>query len=287
MIYLLLSIFFSVVSVSFFKLFEHYKVKTFNAIAVNYLSCFALGNFLSNENILTEGVWQEPWVLYAIILGVLFISIFYTIGKTSQLMGMSVSMVSAKLSVVIPVFIAVFFFNETFNLIKLSGVITSLVAVVLISLGKEASQGKSFWVLPLIVFLGSGLIDSLLNYIDMHFIPPADAATVITTVFGIAGILGIIVLLLNAIRNRNKSILLKKEIFWGIALGIPNYFSMYFLLKTIGHYQEASFIFPINNIAIAGLSTLVSYRIFKENLTKHNIVGLLLAFVSILILSFR
>jgi uncharacterized membrane protein len=62
---------------------------------------------------------------------------------------------------------------------------------------------------------------------------------------------------------------------------------MYFLLKTIGHYQEASFIFPINNIAIAGLSTLVSYRVFKENLTKHNIVGLLLAFVSILILSFR
>lgn len=287
MIYLLLSIFFSVVSVSFFKLFEQFQVKTFNAIVVNYISCFTLGNILSNKTVLTMNVYKEPWFWFAIILGVLFISIFYTIGKTSQLMGISVSMVSAKLSVVIPVFIAVFLLDEKFNIIKLSGIVISLVSVVLISLGKETSQGKSFWILPLIVFLGSGLIDSLLNYIDIHFIPPADAATVITTVFGIAGMFGMTILLLNAIRSRDKSILLKKELLWGFALGIPNYFSMYFLLKTIGHYQEASFIFPINNIAIAGLSTLVSYMVFKENLTKLNIVGLLLAFISIVLLSFR
>ncbi len=287
MMYLLLSIFFSVVSVSFFKLFDRYQVKTFPAIAVNYLACFALGNLLAKHPVMFMEWWNEPWIIYAAILGILFISIFYAIGKTSQIMGISVSMVAAKLSVVIPVFIAVFFLDEHINFIKIAGVVLSLIAVVLISLGKEAHQDKKLWILPLLVFFGSGCIDALLNHIEVHFIPPADAGMVITTVFGMAGIIRMVVLGFNTIRNTHSPILHLREVVWGIALGITNYFSMYFLLKTIGYYQEASFIFPLNNIAIAGLSTLVSFLAFKEKLSLVNILGLLLAFISILLLSFR
>jgi uncharacterized membrane protein len=61
---------------------------------------------------------------------------------------------------------------------------------------------------------------------------------------------------------------------------------MFFLVKTLQYYQEASVVFPINNIGIAGLSTLVSFVFFKESLNKHNKWGLLLAAIAMIILSF-
>jgi uncharacterized membrane protein len=77
----------------------------------------------------------------------------------------------------------------------------------------------------------------------------------------------------------------KKAILWGVLLGIPNYFSMYFLVKTLGVFP-ASYIFPINNIGIVALSTIIALLAFKEQLNKKNILGLGLAIIAILLISF-
>ena len=76
-----------------------------------------------------------------------------------------------------------------------------------------------------------------------------------------------------------------KSIGWGIALGIPNYMCMYFLLKTLGAFTEASIVLPINNIGIVMASTLTGVFVFKEHLSTFNKIGLMLAIASIVILS--
>jgi drug/metabolite transporter (DMT)-like permease len=282
MIYLLLSVFLSVLTVSYFKLFERYNVHTFQAIMVNYATCVIVGNLFSSSPVILRSFWAEPWFIYTLILGILFISIFYSIGLTSQKMGLSVSMVAAKLSVVIPVGIAFLFHGEKLDVFKVAGILLSLVSVFLIS-KKEGEQtlqkGKMLWLLPLIVFLGSGIIDTNLKFMQRTFIPPADAGDILSTIFLVALCTGSVVLLIRKERFQLKSV------WWGIALGIPNYFCMYFLVKTLEQF-DASFIFPLNNIAIVVCSTLASMMFFHEKLSRFNWMGFALAIVSILMISF-
>ena len=78
-----------------------------------------------------------------------------------------------------------------------------------------------------------------------------------------------------------------KSIQAGILLGVPNYFSIYFLLKAIGSYSESSaLVFGLNNIGIVILSTLLSMLIFKETLSRGNKIGIAMALLSIVLIAY-
>jgi drug/metabolite transporter (DMT)-like permease len=284
MIYLLLSILTSVIVVAYFKLFDKYNVNTFEAIVVNYLVCATMGNLLAETPGITTAFWNEDWFKYTLILGFLFISVFYSIAQTAQKIGVSVSMVAAKLSVAIPVIFALFIHNETLGVLKVAGILVSLVAVYFISQNSSSKNNNaSLWYLPLYVFLGSGLIDTILNHINKTYIPPFNTNHILSFVFLTAFVLGALLLVYQLVSA--KKMLSIKSIGWGIALGIPNYMCMYFLLKTLGAFTEASIVLPINNIGIVMASTLTGVFVFKEHLSTFNKIGLMLAIASIVILS--
>ncbi|MBC7383518.1 MAG: EamA family transporter [Bacteroidia bacterium] len=284
MIYLFLSILFSTITVSMFKVFERKGVDTFQAIVINYIICSLIGNMLAPHTIITQQVWLQPWFIYALALGFLFITIFNFIGQTAQKLGVSVSMVAAKLSVAVPVIFAVVLYHEPVGSAKIAGILVSMLAVYFISRkNNEATHTeKKLWHLPMIVFVGSGCIDSLLNYVEQTFIPPTDADTVISTVFTIAFLLGSIYMIYLIGSGKKKFAF--KNVVWGIILGVPNYFSMYFLVKTLEQFH-GSYIFPLNNIGIVAASTVVAVLVFNEKLSAKNKAGLALAFLSIVLIS--
>ena len=77
-----------------------------------------------------------------------------------------------------------------------------------------------------------------------------------------------------------------RNILGGIALGIPNYFSIYFLLKALqNEYLTSASIFTINNVAIVLLSTFLGILLFKEKISAKNWGGILLAVTSILLVA--
>ena len=286
MIYLILSILFSVITVSFFKLFEKYRVHTFSAIVLNYISCVILGNVTGEHAVSLTPFYNEPWFLYTLILGALFISIFMCIGLTAQKLGVSVSMLAAKLSVVVPVAVAFFMYDESVTALKLTGIVLSLAAVYLISKKDDVMHVHPLYILlPVAVFAGSGMIDTLLKHVEKTYIPPADATSIVTTVFLMAALWGSAAWMFMKLSG-NAFPLSKKEVMWGLALGLPNYFSMYFLVRTLSHFSEASRIFPINNIGIAAATTLVGVLVFREKISRLNFAGILLAVIAILLISF-
>ncbi len=258
-------------------------------IIFNYITCAVLGNIFTSETpVILTNFYQQGWFPYTILLGFLFISIFFAIGETSQKMGVSVSMVSAKLSVVIPILFALIFFNESLTFFQIIGIGLSLFAVYFISRKHNdgSTKTKNLWVLPTIVFIGSGIIDTTLNFIQKQFIPAVSEAYIITTVFSIAFIVGAFFLTYLVVFKNEKIAL--KNVYWGIFLGIPNYFSMLFLVKTLSYFPNASAtIFPINNIGIVALSTLVSVWFFKEKLNNKNIIGLVFSLLAIVLISIK
>ena len=76
-----------------------------------------------------------------------------------------------------------------------------------------------------------------------------------------------------------------KSILGGVLLGVPNYFSIVYLLKALStEGMESSTAFTLNNVGIVILSTLFGLFIFKEKLISKNWFGIIIAIVSIILI---
>ena len=79
MIYLLLSILCSTAIYAIFSLFARYRVDTFQAIVVNYFVASSFGFLYIRANGGGDYQFNEPWIMNAALVGILFISLFYFI----------------------------------------------------------------------------------------------------------------------------------------------------------------------------------------------------------------
>lgn len=286
MIYLLLSILFTTSLFVIFKYYGIYKIDTIKAIVVNYYVAFSLGFVFAERSFSVIEIPQQPWFLGSLVLGALFVLIFFVMALTSQRNGVSVASVSGKMSVVVPILFGVFLYNESVTFLKITGIVIALIAVYLASVKEEKNKVSEAGVLfPILLFLGSGTIDTVLKYVQVNFVPKGDVSIFSGSLFGIAAVFGTLILLVKTIKKPEKFGL--KNIFAGIILGVPNYFSIVFLIKALQTEGfESSVLFTINNVAIVVVSTLVGLLVFREKFSVKNKIGVALAIVGILMVTF-
>lgn len=287
MIYLLLSILSSTVIFVVFRLYKKYGVNTLQAIIVNYFIACIVGFFGYIESVddLVR-IPSESWFLGTVFLGAMFITVFNLAAITTQRSGLSVVSVATKMSVAIPVFFGIFIYNESLGFLKVTGIILALAAVYLSSTKtkKGISIKKENLIFPLLVFVGSGIIDTTINYLENFYVSETDVGLFSSSIFGIAGIIGITILIGQAVLGKLK--ITWKNIAGGIALGIPNYFSIYFLVMALRSPGfENSVIFTLNHVGIVLASTILGIVLFKEVLLKKNWIGIALAVISIILVA--
>lgn len=286
MIYLLLSVLSSTIIFVVFRLYTKFGVNTLQAIIVNYFIACAVGFFGYIKGSDLTAVPSEKWFPGALMLGGLFITVFNLAAVTTQKSGLSVVAVATKMSVAIPVFFGIFLYNESTGFFKLFGILLALIAVYLTSIKtKEGLSIKSRnLIFPLLVFLGSGIIDTSLKFLETSYVSETDVGLFSSTIFATAGIIGIVILMIQAFMGKLKITL--RNILGGIALGIPNYYSIYFLVMALrSNGLESSTIFTINHVAIVTLSTLTGILLFQEKLLRKNWIGLALAVISIILVA--
>ncbi|WP_298896992.1 DMT family transporter [uncultured Psychroserpens sp.] len=285
MIYLLLSIAASTGIFILFKLFNTYRINTLQAIVVNYLTACLFGLWIYDEPIIIKDIIRSEWIYGAVGLGFLFIAVFNIMALTAQRNGLSVASVAAKMSVIIPVIFGIYVYNEGVGFQKISGIILALVAVYLASVKPKTSDNitKGLW-LPLLLFIGTGVIDTSIKYVETTYLPENGIPIFSATIFSFAFCIGAILLCIKSAKSLEKFQL--KTILGGAILGIINYFSIYYLLKALNHENlESSTLFTINNVAIVMVSTLLGVYIFKEKISKMNWIGIALAIISIVIVT--
>lgn len=285
--YLILSVLFSGIVVILFKYFDKYKVNTFQAIVINYAVCFLMGAYYTGHAFSEQLTVQQSWLPWAALLGILFITVFNAIGWVAQKVSVATSMVAAKMSVIIPLLFAVWILGESMNLMKLSGILLSLAALYFV-IGRNDQvheKGFSVYFYPVLVFIGSGAIDTTMKFLEVNYLHQVQVDMVLTVVFGMAFVAGVLFLFRNILLYKEQVKL--RHILAGIVLGIPNYFSMYFLFRTLNYPGfPATLVFPVNNIAIVLFSTLLAILLFRERPTWRVYVGLAMAVVSIAVISF-
>lgn len=287
MIYLILSISCSTIIFVLFRLFARYKVSNLQAIVGNYFVAGALGwtPYITHSDVPHPASWNY----WPILIGVLFITLFQLMARVTQERGVNAVSVTVKMSVMIPILFGIFLYGEVLTWLNGLGIILALLAVYLINAGKKNEKTKAN--LPkysllgaIVLFLGSGLLDALLNVVKEDYVLPRDLSAFTSTTFATAGILGSVWVLVRIYVMRNLQWNWRSWI-WGFVLGIPNFGSIYFLLEALNGNLPSAILFPINNVGVVGLSALVAFTVFSEKITFRKISGLTVAALAIILMS--
>lgn len=292
MLYLLGSILFTSYLTLAFKMCEKYKVNIFQAIVFNYLTCVITGSFVNGSFPVNAEVMHTPWFKWACVMGVLFVSIFNIVGITAQKIGVAVTSVANKLSLIIPVVLSVYLYGESVQGWKLAGVLLALVAVVLTcyqskeqNASKDVTHKKWEYALPFILFIGSGLLDALINHVQKTYVTEENKNAYLISGFLSAAVIGSLALTIQYIIGRQKFAF--KNLAAGIMIGIPNYFSIWCLVRFLksSPWQSSASI-PVNNMGIVLFSSLVAWLLFKEKLSRINWGGIVLSLIAIYLIAF-
>lgn len=274
MTYLLLSILASVALFILFRWFGANGTNTRHAIMVNYATASATGLIVFQP---TRTWFTEPWFPFAAALGMFFYLIFRIMARTTQENGVAVASVVNKMSVIIPVLVGLLYFREEFNTWKIAGIAAGMAAVVLSTHG-SASRGSWHW--PLILFLGSGIIDTSLKLFQAGPVNDAAFPMLCSTLFGFA----FLTALGHHLFTPDKKIS-QRSILGGLLLGVVNFGTVYFILKALSlPGWESSVVYPINNVGVVALSTLAAAIIFREKPNTTGYISLALAALAILLL---
>ncbi len=289
MIYLLLTILANVAIFMAFRAFSHFRVNTFPAIITNYMVCVITGMLYTGPQTVVSKI--EPganWFIFAGFLGIVFVSTFFLMARTTQLRGVAVATVASKMSLAIPVVFSLFIFKiatgnlDTWNYL---GIGLAFIAILMVSKPRDPASARvpvslKTLGLPLAVFFMGGVIDTSLNYANHHWITTELEPVFPILTFAFAFTWGIIFCIIKKISFT------KKDILAGILLGIPNYFSIFLQLKALSAFDNnGAIVYPSLNIGIIIASTLAAVLFFKEKLARVNQVGVVLAIIVIFLLS--
>jgi drug/metabolite transporter (DMT)-like permease len=285
-IYLLLSILFNAVLFIIIKLFAKFNIDALQALVVNYFIAFGVGLFFLDTFFSPQIIISQEWFKGSILLGFIFISTFYVTTITSQRNGLSVASVASKMSVIIPIILGVFLYDETLGSVKILGIIIALIAVYFTSKKETGEiQQASNLVFPILVFIGAGTIDSSLKYLQTFHVPSNQIGLFSSVTFFCAFSVGILILVFLSLKGKIK--FAGRNILGGIALGLPNFFSLYYLVKMLeAKAFESATLFTIHNIAIVLVSTFVGILFFKERISMRNALGIGLALFALFLVTY-
>jgi drug/metabolite transporter (DMT)-like permease len=262
-------------------------VDTRIAILLNYPVCFLTAYFHQPSAIPFH--WPSNLDTFLLMaMGVGFVITFLLSGFSTQKNGMAPTSLANNISLVIPVLINLFILKTggEINWSIALGLVFSFAAIYFCSPQLTSADGVKpvVWLL-LAVFIAYGLTNTLFSYLNSSL------------TYFVGGTLPFIMMILIGSMLSSAIVLIWKSVngtlAWNrnsvlaaIPLGLPNFFSFYFLLKALDAYQNnAAVVLTMYNLSVILLSALTAYVFFKERLTNRQWIGLAIGCVGIALLN--
>jgi drug/metabolite transporter (DMT)-like permease len=279
MTYLILCILFTFCLGLLFRLFPR-TLHMSNVIMVNYVFCGLTGFFSSEDS----STWMlAPNLATAIFMGALFILGFTIFGNSVVTNGLGISTAVQKISISLTV-PAALLLGENLSGLQWLGLLFAFPAIWFLVIEKEETQSKkkNSRLLAAILLVAAVIEISFMVLNKNAAVIRIDSLSLTGLIFSGAGILSLAAGLLNG----NALQIRIPEIWAGICLGLPNFFSIYFLNKSLAGGLPGSLVFPLLNCSVIILSLLAGVFVFGETLSPHKKTGLALAVLSILLIGF-
>jgi len=277
MLYLLLAIASSAMVSIAMRLSEGRTTGKTSMLVVNYLTCLALAGYYMGFGRLLP---REAGVGFAIGLG-LFNGLLYLLGfvllqVNIRLNGVVMSATFMKLGLLVPMVLSVGLFGEIPSLIQAVGFLLAVAAIILINFERE--QTTMGFKLGLILMLLAGGGGDAMSKVFEQMGNPALSEQFLFYTFTAA----LILCAALAVYKKERPGL--RDLFFGLLVGIPNYFSARFLLKALGHLP-AVIVYPTYSVATIVTVTLAGLVFFRERLGKRQKIAIAIILAALVLLN--
>ena len=230
-------------------------------LSVNYLICSLLGAAYAGFDLICPDVSGfSTTVALGVVGGILFLVSFMLLQWNTARNGIVLSSVFMKLGLLVPIILSVLVFHELPTWTQIAGFGIALIAIVLINVKKENSGRPFRWELLVLLLLG-GAADAMSKVFEALG-PAALSNQFLFYIFIVALMLCVALVVYKKERPGIR------ELLFGAAIGIPNFFSSKFLLRSLADLP-AVVVYPSFSIATMLITTIAGVFFFKEQLLKH------------------
>ncbi len=221
-----------------------------------------------------------PTFLFGAALAFMFVYAFFLFTKAIAVAGAALASVSSRLSVVVPIVLSIVVFNEQPTPFQTGGFLLALVTIILfyfsVNNGRKQKIELSNYLYLLGLLLGIGLNDFCMKVFN-QWRPASEKPFFLFAIFGCSFVYSYMYILIKNIKLQQNTFLR------GGILGVPNIFSSYFLLAALAQLS-AILVFPVINISIILLTTILAIIIWKERINKFGTLALIFGCLAIFLL---
>jgi drug/metabolite transporter (DMT)-like permease len=283
MLYIVLSVLFSVTVSVMLKLARRYHIDVYQAITWNYSMAILLCWLFLKPQL--HDLQSAPVFTYS-ALGLLLPSLFVIMALSVRHSGIIRTEIAQRLSLSIPIIAAFFLFSEKITAFKFIGIILGFIAIICTVPWKKEPKNKQVssdaWKYLLIVFAGFGVIDVLFKQIAAF--KPIAYGTSLFIVLVLAFIFSLIGLFYQVLTKKMK--FSWPHVLIGWTLGLANFGNILFYLKAHRALSnQPSTVFSAMNIGVIVIGTVTGLIIFKEKLSLLNRAGLVIAIIAIIVIA--
>lgn len=247
-------------------------------LSANYLTCIILAScFTGVSDLFPAG--KEGFsitLMLGIITGVFYMLTLVFNQRSIATNGVVLSSVFAKLgSLLVPILVSLCFYGNTPSPWQIIGAVLAVVSIIMITDNGEKGAAASILLLATLLLV-EGISSAMGKIFDEEGVQALSDQYLFYT-FGTA----LIISALAAIVKKEKPGL--PEIFYGILIGIANFFASRFMLQAVSEIGPMIF-FPTRGVMVILLITLAGVFLFREKLQKKQwiAVGIILCAVALL-----
>lgn len=246
-------------------------------LAANYIVCSLLALFLSFPELSGLSVANVGFsAALGIVNGLLYLGSFVLMQWNTRHNGVVLSSVFMKLGILVPTVLSVVWFHEIPTMVQAIGFLLAILAILIINFQKGAQLSRASWGLILILLAG-GMADGMSKIFEEYGSSSCKNLFLFFTFF-----CALLLCLLLVLHRKER--IGKKELLFGAALGVPNFFSSLFLLRSLATVP-AVIAFPTYSVAVILVVALAGIVFFKERLSLRQIAGGLLICIALVFLN--
>lgn len=253
--------------------------RTKNNIAmlmVNYIMCAGLSwAFASFSLPHGEGV---PFALgLSVFNGILYLAGFVLLQYNIRFNGVVLSSTFIKLGLLVSMMVSVVFFGERPGVLQWLGFSLAVAAIVLMNFRPgEKKAGKALFLLLLLLAGGGG--DAMSKVFEELGNPALESHFLLGTFF--VAFLLCAGMILSSKAGKPE----KWDIYFGLLIGIPNFFSAKFLLGALNDIA-AVIVYPVYSVSTILTVTLAGVLLFRERLEKRQWIALSMILLALVLLN--
>lgn len=277
MLYLLSAIVSSSLVSIMMRLSEERIKNNISALAVNYAVCVLLAGFYTGfGGMAVRGEGAGMAAGQGIVNGFLYLTAFILMQMNVRKNGVVLSTVFMKLGVMVPAATAILFFGERPAMLQVCGFAIALAAIVMIHLEKGQSDVTFKGGLILLLLMG-GSGDAMAKvYEELGKAQFAECFLCCT--FAAAFVL------CAALAFGKGRRLSGADMLFGVLIGIPNYYSARFLLKSLSRIP-AIVAYPTYSVSSIVLVSAAGVILFHEKMNGRRKAAVALVLAALLLLN--